>query len=124
MRISDWSSDVCSSDLRNIRLPLFLAATLVNCGLDGPHFLIGDDKEITAAAGRVENPDACHAVAEIEELAGVIVRLRKMLAKVVQKRSEERRVGTEWVSTCRFRWSPSHKKKKKYNKREVTYHQK
>src|SRR3546814_16872784 len=28
-------------------------------------------------------------------------------------RSEERRVGTECVSTCRSRWSPSHKKKKK-----------
>src|SRR3546814_20858539 len=28
-------------------------------------------------------------------------------------RSEERRVGKEWVGTCRFRWSPYHKKKKK-----------
>src|SRR3546814_12887243 len=28
-------------------------------------------------------------------------------------RSEERRVGTEWFSTCRSRWSPSHTKKKK-----------
>src|SRR3546814_2297794 len=27
-------------------------------------------------------------------------------------RSEERRVGKEWVSTCRSRWSPDHKKKK------------
>src|SRR3546814_20053554 len=27
-------------------------------------------------------------------------------------RSEERRVGTECVSTCRSRWSPSHSKKK------------
>src|SRR3546814_12526815 len=27
-------------------------------------------------------------------------------------RSEERRVGKECVSTCRYRWSPSHKKKK------------
>src|SRR3546814_15694540 len=29
-----------------------------------------------------------------------------------QRRSEERRVGKEWVSTCRSRWSPYHKKKK------------
>src|SRR3546814_14859782 len=28
-------------------------------------------------------------------------------------RSEERRVGKEWVSTCRSRWSRYHKKKKK-----------
>src|SRR3546814_14538345 len=31
-------------------------------------------------------------------------------------RSEERRVGKECVSTCRSRWSPSHKKKKKKKK--------
>src|SRR3546814_18772139 len=30
-----------------------------------------------------------------------------------QERSEERRVGKERVSTCRYRWSPYHKKKKK-----------
>src|SRR3546814_11925775 len=28
-------------------------------------------------------------------------------------RSEARRVGKEWVSTCRSRWSPYHYKKKK-----------
>src|SRR3546814_20487325 len=33
------------------------------------------------------------------------------------KRSEERRVGKEWVSTCRSRWSPDNEKKKKNNKR-------
>src|SRR3546814_16728184 len=32
------------------------------------------------------------------------------------RRSEERRVGKEWVSTCRSRWSPYHYKKKKINK--------
>src|SRR3546814_18389317 len=31
-------------------------------------------------------------------------------------RSEERRVGKECVSTCRPRWGPIHKKKKKKNK--------
>src|SRR3546814_14413152 len=30
-----------------------------------------------------------------------------------RRRSEERRVGKECVSTCRSRWSPKHKKKKK-----------
>src|SRR3546814_12747332 len=33
------------------------------------------------------------------------------------RRSEERRVGTEWVSTCRSRWAPSHQKKKKKKKK-------
>src|SRR3546814_19707708 len=31
-------------------------------------------------------------------------------------RSEKRRVGKEWVSTCRARWEPYHKKKKKTKK--------
>src|SRR3546814_11543553 len=35
-------------------------------------------------------------------------------------RSEERRVGKEWVSTCRSRWSPYHKKKKTKTKTNVT----
>src|SRR3546814_17304150 len=36
-----------------------------------------------------------------------------------QLRSEERRVGKEWVSTCRSRWSPEHlTKKKKHKKRK------
>src|SRR3546814_17005485 len=34
------------------------------------------------------------------------------------KRSEERRVGKECVSTCRSRWSPYHYKKK--NRRKIT----
>src|SRR3546814_15664207 len=36
-------------------------------------------------------------------------------------RSEERRVGKECVSTCRSRWSPNHKKKKKKIHEQITY---
>src|SRR3546814_2468947 len=36
----------------------------------------------------------------------------KKTSRRVNRRSEERRVGKEWVSTCRYRWSPYHKKKK------------
>src|SRR3546814_15118245 len=36
--------------------------------------------------------------------------------KVTSFRSEERRVGKECVSTCRSRWLPDHKKKKKKQK--------
>src|SRR3546814_10271374 len=67
-------------------LALFLAAPFVDDGFDGPHFLVGNDKEVAAATGRVKNPDAGHAVAEIEKLAGIVVRLGQMLAKVVQKK--------------------------------------
>src|SRR3546814_14486841 len=34
-------------------------------------------------------------------------------------RSEERRVGKECVSTCRYRWSPYHSKKKNHHLRHV-----
>src|SRR3546814_19313895 len=54
---------------------------------------------------------------------GVLVGLLAALAVVIGSfwlfflatRSEERRVGKECVSTCRFRWSPSHKKKNNIN---------
>src|SRR3546814_12445871 len=39
----------------------------------------------------------------------------KLIDQGRRPRSEERRGGQEWVSTCRSRWSPKHKKKKKNN---------
>src|SRR3546814_17737230 len=38
---------------------------------------------------------------------------RKQLREIAEKRSEERRVGKEWISTCKSRWWPLHLKKKK-----------
>src|SRR3546814_13152906 len=38
--------------------------------------------------------------------------LQQQSAGAEGRRSEERRVGKECVSTCRSRWSPDHKKKK------------
>src|SRR3546814_11661907 len=38
---------------------------------------------------------------------------RTALRPIWKLRSEERRVGKEWVSKCRFRWSPYHEEKKK-----------
>src|SRR3546814_8137256 len=78
MRISDWSSDVCSSDL--------VAAIGVERGL-GRLVAFGDDRGDAAGGG--------------EELGGLGVDDRQI-------RSEERRVGKECVRTCRSRWSPYH----------------
>src|SRR3546814_9529803 len=69
MRISDWSSDVCSSDL--------------------------------AVQG------AARALARRQDRAAVD-RHRSRCARRRSRRSEERRVGKECVSTCRSRWSPYH----------------
>src|SRR3546814_8108459 len=63
MRISDWSSDVCSSDLSLATMP-----------------------PSTRRVSRLSAPSA----------------------RIASRRSEERRVGKECVSTCRSRWSPYH----------------
>src|SRR3546814_13435100 len=82
MRISDWSSDVCSSDLQ--------AAKLLT---DWAWWRRGDQCP----------PEGDWHVWML--LAG------RGFGKT-RTRSEERRVGKECVSTCRSRWSPYHYKKK------------
>src|SRR3546814_5941060 len=79
MRISDWSSDVCSSDLARIQQVRVFRTDQRR----------GGTVRITRVAG------ADVAQYRIE---------RCRLARV--RRSEERRVGKEGVSTCRSRWSP------------------
>src|SRR3546814_3894623 len=89
MRISDWSSDVCSSDLA------------VDSGL-----LIGSVQTTESPMGPMESTTL---LSEYKDFGG-----RKIPTKLVQssmgqeQRSEERRVGKECVSTCRSRWSPYH----------------
>src|SRR3546814_9489734 len=83
MRISDWSSDVCSSDLSAQRRVLGaqcqLAALSALAHSDGGP--LRRDAELKAlAVGRAEIGSP--------------------------SRSEERRVGKECVSTCRSRWPP------------------
>src|SRR3546814_6700034 len=84
MRISDWSSDVCSSDLLDRGRP-DLRLQLRRCGTPGDPRLCAD---LPPRPAGLEVPG---------RLAG---------------RSEERRVGKECVSPCRCRWSPYHYKKK------------
>src|SRR3546814_1666553 len=90
MRISDWSSDVCSSDL-----PDSLEHVTIGI-LEGP----------------VVQPSQVHALAGIRLATGSSSRLGDgvdLLSAIAgQGRSEERRVGKECVSTCRSRWSPYH----------------
>src|SRR3546814_1075462 len=80
MRISDWSSDVCSSDL-----------------FDALDAVIARIRAQTVAA-------------DINREGGTAIALELDLAAEasIQARSEERRVGKECVSTCRSRWSPYH----------------
>src|SRR3546814_13095792 len=103
MRISDWSSDVCSSDLL-IRLSLTDFRNHAGADLGaGPGLvaLHGDN-----GAGKTNILEAISLLAPGRGLR------RAPLAELVRDgasgRSEERRVGKACVRTCRSRWSPSH----------------
>src|SRR3546814_1411787 len=94
MRISDWSSDVCSSDLR-----VFVVFSRLFRGhltLLLPALLIHPKRCLTS-----------HCSAAIVCLSVPSLSLFSRLP-VTSLRSEERRVGKECVSTCRSRWSPDH----------------
>src|SRR3546814_1435486 len=83
MRISDWSSDVCSSDLPQTSGEWHRISALAvaeNCG------------HLGGVARNVRRPQ------------GLVTGHRGQR----RERSEERRVGKECVSTCSSRWSPLH----------------
>src|SRR3546814_1933100 len=87
MRISDWSSDVCSSDLDRLRHAE--RAQLLDERHGVWHATVRCDAQL--------HHSRC----------GVLDQPRKPFQEL-PVRSEERRVGKECVSTCRSRWSPYH----------------
>src|SRR3546814_2234703 len=89
MRISDWSSDVCSSDLQ---LPP---------GARTRH-----------AARQQPNPAGLHSHPAFGAAWPSPNGTPAISCEANHGRTEERRVGKECVSTCRSRWSPDHYKKK------------
>src|SRR3546814_13717465 len=103
MRISDWSSDVCSSDLvlrdhvaqeayvvlREVLL--FAFQQVQQIGASDVHRL-----------GLVAGQHIDDAVGHLD------VERADLLGRVDTERSEERRVGNECVSTGRSRWAPYH----------------
>src|SRR3546814_17246702 len=114
MRISDWSSDVCSSDLKSA----------IHRGLQG-----------TRRAQRAPPPRRRSEIARRDRRVGgqscAGPRLSRQAARRsgddraaeddaagegIADRSEALRVGKECVSTCKSRWSPYNKKKKNKNK--------
>src|SRR3546814_12516185 len=126
MRISDWSSDVCSSDLdvdRTIRfgfcethpapfpssrpqpasgVPFRLASVLaLAVEADAEEFEAMVDEAIAQGAGDFSLQPLALPVGELH----------------TSPRSDERRGGEEGVRTCRHRWLPSHKKKKDLEKK-------
>src|SRR3546814_20272968 len=127
LRISDWSSDVCSSDLG----VLVVAHVLVGgehlgrhlAGVAGVHAVVaggGPDESRRVVLRGVEQLVRRERLDEFP-VGGVRIAVfghpRSAGQQVAVARSEERRVGKECVSPCRSRWSPYHSKKKPSNNR-------
>src|SRR3546814_14809586 len=103
MRISDWSSDVCSSDL-----PEALEAAI---GPKTKWVILNSPSNPTGAGYTAAEMKALGEV--IERHPDVWVFADDMYEHIVYDgfefaRSEERRGGKACVSTCRSRWSPHH----------------
>src|SRR3546814_20665139 len=112
MRISDWSSDVCSSDLISV------IVTTVTSHTSKSGYCFGMRTHARRYCYGVEMQRRQLAEGRMKRLlvgtaiTGSVCML--LLAPGARAgRSEERRVGEECVSTCRSRWSPFHEKKKK-----------
>src|SRR3546814_11838158 len=97
MRISDWSSDVCSSDLLDLEMIL----------KRNEHSHNVPDQVSSGFGNAVQKKRLWQPS------------MRKLLVLLIERigakpdpghcgRSEERRVGQECVSPCRSRWSPYH----------------
>src|SRR3546814_4693490 len=106
MRISDWSSDVCSSDLDSERVVVVDArlAQLLWPGREplGQTLLVDPQSDTTESYTVIGVVGTLHLDDADDPLRPVY------LLPLRQHRSEERRVGKECVSTCRSRWSPYH----------------
>src|SRR3546814_5057776 len=103
MRISDWSSDVCSSDLSSVMT--FERDGITFNLLDTPgHEDFSEDtyRTLTAVDSAVMVIDAAKGIEPQTRKLFEVCRLRNV------PRSEERRGGKECGSTCRSRWSPYH----------------
>src|SRR3546814_14697850 len=101
MRISDWSSDVCSSDL----------AKKERCAVCWSQRLTAEPC-MRAWDGSCILPTPRPSFQRFDAARYILGATKR----APNNRSEERRVGKECVSTCRSRWSPYHSKKKKNNK--------
>src|SRR3546814_18141043 len=103
MRISDWSSDVCSSDLVPPRGMIFCALTghacIVRCfDRTWERFDVTENTRTEQdSMGEMTVPSTAYWGAQTQSAV-----------ENFPIRSEERRVGKECVSTCRYRGGRAH----------------
>src|SRR3546814_18523111 len=128
MRISDWSSDVCSSDLAEVsgRPKHIFSIWKKMQKKDVP---IGELYDLRAVRVMVDDVAACYAALGVvhalwaplpSEFDDYIARPKRndyrSLHTAVVGRSDERRSGTEWVHPCRSRGSHGRVTKKESKK--------
>src|SRR3546814_13255529 len=118
MRISDWSSDVCSSDLDGVALDLGVSSPQIDDADRGFSFRFDGPLDMCMEKAGPSAADVVNTVGE-EELADIVFHLgeeryaRRVARAVVAARvrgpitrtgrADERRVGEECVGTCRTR---------------------
>src|SRR3546814_11251017 len=100
MRISDWSSDVCSSDLLRGILG-YNEEELVSCDFNHSPF----SSTFDATQTQVVDGKLVRVLSWYDNEWGFSSRMCDTAVAFAQ-RSAERRVGKECVSTCRSGWSP------------------
>src|SRR3546814_21085561 len=98
MRISDWSSDVCSSDLHLHIEDRFLTREMRGLVVVGEGY-----RDVAALAGSGADKLALEAR---NEALGAELEMVALCRPAPERRSDERRVGKACGSTCRSRWSP------------------
>src|SRR3546814_15866652 len=124
MRISDWSSDVCSSDLEAGWNGLSLSPDHGGQGLPKTLQFIMTELICSTNLSFGMYPGLTHGACNALEMHGSEAQKRTFLPNMAHGRwtgtmcltephcgtdlgrSEERRVGNAVVSTCRYRWSP------------------
>src|SRR3546814_15120711 len=106
MRISDWSSDVCSSDLETGHRRFRRSDRPCTRG-----------RRLRPASGNPESAELWPEQGDADRRQRAVAdgNASEHRAGGRSGRSEERRVGKEWVSTCRSRWLTYHSKKKEEN---------
>src|SRR3546814_9327462 len=112
---SDWSSDVCSSDLpaSRVRRQGAVAGGEHNFGLMPPSLSLADASNVHRLHDHwIQRAMSLSSVTAFLLLSGATPPTVDVPAETQtqteRQRSEERRVGKECVSTCRSRWSPYH----------------
>src|SRR3546814_14517311 len=123
MRISDWSSDVCSSDLLEDKEEIFRLLDNARRGSATKIFIGSENKLFSLSGSSVLAATYRSGDGRVVGVVGVIGPTRLNYARVVpmvdftaqtlsslMRRSDERRVGKECVITCNYRGSTCHKK--------------